>query len=207
MSLFSKALRRFTRDREQGLSMAIVAQKSVRYAVELATAPIHLRAAQVVGRGVRTLARPRIDNQGWLEIGDGVLLRSVNVPVELGVGPGGRLVIGAECSLNYGVSIGAMSEVTIGQRCRFGPYAMVIDSEFHDVYDRAKRPTARPVVLEDDVWVGAKANIMPGVRIGKGAIIGTGAVVTADVPAFTIVAGVPAKVIRTLDPAQFVTRA
>jgi acetyltransferase-like isoleucine patch superfamily enzyme len=60
------------------------------------------------------------------------------------------------------------------------------------------------VVIEDDVWIGAKASILPGVRIGRGAIVGTGAVVNKDVPPFTVVAGVPAKIVKELDPAKFV---
>jgi galactoside O-acetyltransferase len=50
-----------------------------------------------------------------------------------------------------------------------------------------------PVVIEDDVWLGANAVVLPGIRIGKGAIVGAGAVVTHDVEAMSIVAGVPAR--------------
>lgn len=53
-----------------------------------------------------------------------------------------------------------------------------------------------PVIIEDDVWIGRNAIILPGVRIGKGAIVGAGAVVTKDVPTFAIVGGVPSKIIR-----------
>ena len=55
------------------------------------------------------------------------------------------------------------------------------------------------VIIEDDVWIGASATILPGVKIGKGAIIGAGAVVTKNVAAYSVVAGVPAKVVRTLE--------
>lgn len=58
---------------------------------------------------------------------------------------------------------------------------------------------AQPVTLEDGVWVGARVIILPGVTIGQGAIIGAGSVVTRDVPARTIAAGNPARIIRTLD--------
>jgi maltose O-acetyltransferase len=53
-----------------------------------------------------------------------------------------------------------------------------------------------PTIVEDDVWIGIRAIIMPGLRIGKGAIIGAGAVVTKDVPPFAVVGGVPARVIK-----------
>lgn len=54
-----------------------------------------------------------------------------------------------------------------------------------------------PIIIEDDVWIGARAIILPGVRIGKGAIIGAGAVVTEDVKPYSIVGGVPAKFIKS----------
>jgi acetyltransferase-like isoleucine patch superfamily enzyme len=55
------------------------------------------------------------------------------------------------------------------------------------------------VVIEDDAWIGAGATILPGVRIGRGAVVATGSVVTRDVPAATIVAGNPAIAVRTID--------
>ena len=61
-----------------------------------------------------------------------------------------------------------------------------------------------PVVLEDDAWIGMHAVILPGVHIGKASIVGAGSVVTKDVPDFTVVGGIPAKVLRQLDPSKFV---
>lgn len=58
----------------------------------------------------------------------------------------------------------------------------------------------QPVLIEDDVWVGTNAVIMPGLTIGSGSIVGAGAVVTRDVPPFSVVAGVPARIIRHLQP-------
>ena len=191
------------RDRAAGLGLSRLFDKSVRYAGELLAAPLYLRHVDAVGRGVRTLGRPRIENLGRMEIGAGTLLRSVNVPVELACGEGGVLRVGREARLNYGVSIGAQLRIDIGDRVRLGPYVMIIDSEFHDLYDRDKRATPRPVVLEDDVWIGAKAAVLPGVRIGRASVVGTGSVVTGDVPPFTVVAGVPAREVRRLDPARF----
>jgi maltose O-acetyltransferase len=205
MASFYAALRAKV-DRDSKLGLLAIVRKGLRYGSELATAPWYLLDADEVGRGVRTLHRPRIDNQGHLRIGRGTLLRSVIVPVELGIGPGATLEIGEDCSLNYGVSVGAMGSVRLGNRVRLGPYAMVIDSDFHDLYDRKTRPPPRPVVLEDDVWIGAKATVLPGVTIGRGSVVGVGSVVNTDVPPFTVVAGVPAKPIKTLDPARFVVR-
>ena len=204
-NLFQTLKSKVTRDlNDQGLSQVL--RKGFRYAAELATAPVYLRGATELGQGVRTFGRPRIDNQGTLRIGSNTLLRSVNVPVELAVGPDGTLLIGQECSINYGVSVGCMKAVTIGDRVRIGPYAMIIDTEFHGVYDRKTMPEPRPIVLEDDVWVGAKSSILPGVTIGRGSIIGVSSVVGADVPPFTVMVGVPARPVKKLDPEQFVVR-
>jgi acetyltransferase-like isoleucine patch superfamily enzyme len=196
--------RKLDRDQQAGLSARRIANKSVRYAKELLLAPLYLRDVDDIGPGVRTLGRPRIENLGYMRLGAGTLLRSVNVPVELATAEGAELCIGALARLNYGVSIGVMGSVTLGDRVRLGPYVMIIDSEFHDVYERDKRAPPRPVVLEDDVWVGAKASVLPGVRIGRGSVVGTGAVVTCDVPPFTIVAGVPAREVKRLDPSRFI---
>ena len=192
--------------RDRHLPWRLLAARSLRYGIELLTARFYLRAVTERGRGLRTLGRPRIENQGTMRIGSGTLLRSVLVPVELCTGIGGTLQIGEEVRLNYGVSVGAIGRVEIGNRVRIGPYAMVIDTEYHDAYDRERMPEPRPIVIEDDVWIGAKASIMPGVRIGRGSIVGVSSVVTTDVPPFTVVVGIPARAVRKLDPALFAAR-
>ncbi|HEY0882752.1 MAG TPA: acyltransferase [Archangium sp.] len=204
LHIVTNAWKKVQRDLSAGRSVTQVVQKSARYAKELATAKVYLAPVNEVGAGVRTLEQPTIDNQGFMSIGAHTLLRSVNVPVELATAPDARLVIGADCSINYGVSIGCTKDVRIGDRCRLGPYVMIVDSAFHELLDRSKRPPSQPVVIEDDVWIGAKASIMPGVRIGRGAVVGTAAVVTKDVPPFSVVAGVPAKIVNTLDAEKFV---
>lgn len=92
-------------------------------------------------------------------------------------------------------------------RVRMGKYVMIgpellITGDDH-VFDRAGvavifsgRPEQRECVLEDDVWVGARVTILKGVRVGRGAIVAAGSVVTKDVPPYTIVGGVPAREIR-----------
>lgn len=94
--------------------------------------------------------------------------------------------------------------ITIGDRVYFAPLVQVL--AVNHVYDDPTRPmieqgiTADGIVIEDDVWVGAGAIITDGVRIGQGAVIAAGAVVTADVPPHTVAGGVPAKVLKTIEP-------
>jgi galactoside O-acetyltransferase len=64
---------------------------------------------------------------------------------------------------------------------------------------RDLKPSAQPVIIEDDVWIGTRAVILPGVRIGYGSVIAAGSVVTKDVPPMTVVAGIPAKPIKKIE--------
>lgn len=93
--------------------------------------------------------------------------------------------------------------VTIGDRVYTSPFTQII--AVNHVFDDPNRPfveqgiTAEGIVIEDDVWLGAGAVITDGVRVGKGAVVAAGAVVTKDVPPHTVVGGVPAKPIKTID--------
>jgi acetyltransferase-like isoleucine patch superfamily enzyme len=93
--------------------------------------------------------------------------------------------------------------VQIGDRVYTSPFTQII--AVNHVFDDPDRPfveqgiTAEGIVIEDDVWLGAGAVITDGVKVGKGAVVAAGAVVTRDVPPHTVVGGVPAKVIKTID--------
>jgi acetyltransferase-like isoleucine patch superfamily enzyme len=93
--------------------------------------------------------------------------------------------------------------VTIGDRVYTSPMTQII--AVNHVFDDPDRPfieqgiTAEGIVIEDDVWMGSAAVITDGVHIGKGAVVAAGAVVTKDVPAHSVVAGVPARVIKEID--------
>ena len=108
-------------------------------------------------------------------------------------------------SIGDNSGVGIMCEVnglvTIGKNVMMGP-EVVIYSQSHK-FDRVDVPMCeqgfdeyREVIIGDDVWIGRRAIIMPGVKIGNGAIIGAGAVVTRDVPDYAVVGGVPAKVLK-----------
>ncbi|GAB4461186.1 MAG: hypothetical protein OHK0029_26110 [Armatimonadaceae bacterium] len=81
-----------------------------------------------------------------------------------------------------------------------GNYTLIMDGDFHDLQDINKPGKVEPVIIEDNVWIASRVTILKGVHIGTGAVVAAGAVVTKNVPARTLVAGVPAKVIRSLDP-------
>jgi acetyltransferase-like isoleucine patch superfamily enzyme len=92
--------------------------------------------------------------------------------------------------------------VEIGDRVYTSPFTQII--AVNHVFSDPEKPfveqgiTAEGIVIEDDVWLGSGCVVTDGVRIGKGAVVAAGAVVTKDVPAHTVVAGVPAKVVRSI---------
>lgn len=109
-----------------------------------------------------------------------------------------RLFLGNNVSMNNDVWINAHGQVEIGNYVIIGP-KVVIHSANHK-FDRLDIPiqkqghVVKPVIIEEDVWIGASAVILPGVRIGKGSVIGAGSVVTKDIPAYSVAMGVPATV-------------
>jgi maltose O-acetyltransferase len=133
-------------------------------------------------------------------IGDRVQLISTIATLELVTEADGALEIGERSLVNFGCSLVAMKSVTVGRECHIGPYTMILDNAYHRLEPerRLERPPSRPIVVEDNVWIGARVFVMPGVRIGRDSAVGAGSVVTRDVPPRTLVAGVPAKPIRRL---------
>jgi maltose O-acetyltransferase len=93
-----------------------------------------------------------------------------------------------------------VAPITLGDRVLVGPGTQLLTS-YHplDVVERRKQLThGRPITIGDDAWIGAGTIILAGVTIGAGAVVGAGSVVTKDVPAFALVAGNPARVLREL---------
>lgn len=160
----------------------------------------YLRHADEVGARVRVRGRPIVRNWGRMVVGERAQLVSTVATLELVSTAGALLEIGARTLVNYGTSIAAHERVSIGARCLIGTHVNIFDNDFHRLEPerRFETPPSRPVVLEDDVWLGARVIVLPGVTIGAGSCIGAGSVVNADVPPRSLAAGVPARVIRTL---------
>lgn len=114
--------------------------------------------------------------------------------------PGKGLRIGADCYINSHVYIDNGAPVTIGNGVAIGHHVVIIttDHEIGTPDYRAGRLHCKPVTIEDGAWIAARVTLLPGVHIGAGAVVASGAVVTRDVPPNTLVGGVPAKVIRPL---------
>ncbi|MEZ6123683.1 MAG: acyltransferase [Planctomycetaceae bacterium] len=125
----------------------------------------------------------------------------INHAVQLVCVRGAALTIGK----NVGISGGAIfctTAVTIGDNVLLGVNCSVFDTDFHamDYRDRRLgRPgKSSPVIIEDDVWLGANVTVLKGVTIGARSVVGAGSVVTTSIPADTFAAGAPARGIRSL---------
>lgn len=117
--------------------------------------------------------------------------------------PQSGIKIGKDSLIGEYSVIRGQGGVQIGDRVYTSPFTKII--AVNHVFDDPNRPfveqgiTAEGIIIEDDVWLGTGAIITDGVRVGKGAVVAAGAVVTKDVPPHTVVGGVPAKPIKTID--------
>lgn len=114
------------------------------------------------------------------------------------VGHGARIVIGDDVGVS-GCTIVARESVVIGNRVLIGSGAVISDQDAHPINPEERRKglpgCSSPVVIEDDVFVGARAIILKGVTIGRGSVIGAGAIVARPIPPYSIVVGNPARVV------------
>lgn len=112
---------------------------------------------------------------------------------------GKPVAIGRRCFIQQCCTFFGRGGITIGDDVFIGPKVNLITINHDPDPDNRSATFGRPIVIEDKVWIGINATILPGVRIGYGAIVGAGSVVTKDVPAMTVVAGNPAKIVKTIE--------
>lgn len=114
---------------------------------------------------------------------------------------GGTLKIGDYCLISPGVRISAAQSIEIGNNVMFAANVYVSDSDWHGIYNRI-RPfrCTKPVVIQDNVWLGERVIVNKGITIGENSVVGAGSVVTKDIPANCVAAGNPARVIKRINP-------
>jgi maltose O-acetyltransferase len=164
----------------------------------VANAQLRLLGKAKAPFSVRVRGRIKLSGNGEVVLGEGVSFNGTIVPIELVTYDSGRIEIGEHTFINYGASIAARTSVKIGSHCHLGHYMFVMDNNQHDVVRHTELPPSGPVIIEDNVWIGSKVVILPGVRIGSRAVIGAGSIVTKDIPPRCVAAGNPARVIRHL---------
>jgi acetyltransferase-like isoleucine patch superfamily enzyme len=149
--------------------------------------PFFKASCREFGAGVRTDIYPHaIHGAGDLVVGDDVLIDGkCTFAFSSGAGQERpRLVIGDHTGIGHECTIRVRRCVSIGNHCMIAP-GVFIDG-------------GQPVAIQDNVWIGGRAIVLPGVTIGEGSIVSAGAVVTSDVPPYTVVAGNPARRVGAL---------
>lgn len=174
------------------------------------------RATCELGHGATLMSSARIRNIG----GDSRRIRigqhSVVAGELLVFAHGGEIALGEWCYVGEGARVWSAGSIVIGDRVLISHNVNIFDSLTHPLGASARHaqfraimttghPAAidlgeRPVRIGNDAWIGANACVLRGVTLGEGVVIGAGAVVTGDIPAYTIAAGNPARVIRELGP-------
>lgn len=157
-----------------------------------------LLAGWSLGTGGRL--RTRLYRMAGMAIGRGTLIAG---PVQFGMAgdPCRNLKIGSGCFLNSPLFIDAAAAVMLGDGVSIGHHVVVVTTS-HALglaQFRAGDVQTSPISIEDGAWIAASVTLLPGVTIGHGAVVAAGAVVTKDVAPNTLVGGVPARLIRTLD--------
>ncbi|MDQ0217260.1 2,3,4,5-tetrahydropyridine-2,6-dicarboxylate N-acetyltransferase [Peribacillus cavernae] len=149
----------------------------------------------VVENDRRNSAIPLLDLKGIkARIEPGAIIRD-----QVDIGENAVIMMGASINIGAVIGEGTMIDMnavlggraTVGKNCHIGAGAVLAGV--------IEPPSAKPVIVEDEVLVGANAVVLEGVTIGKGAVVAAGAIVIEDVPPYTVVAGTPARVIKEID--------
>lgn len=164
--------------------------------------------AEVEGRAISIGEQTRVENQAWLHCPDrGNAGSHIRIGAHCRVWPGaglysagGWIEIGNYSSLNSHVLVYGTGGVRIGNHVRIATHTVIVASmhryERADITIREQGIEARGIVIQDDVWIGAGVTVLDGVEIGRGSIIAAGAVVTKNVEPFSVMAGVPARLLK-----------
>jgi acetyltransferase-like isoleucine patch superfamily enzyme len=169
--------------------------------------PMFRARCERVGRNLRVdLGAPYVYGDIHIRIGDDCTMNAISSFVATSVGKDAVLEIGDKTYMGHRVSISVGSRVSIGSHVLIADNVFIADNPGHPL-DAAKRRVQgvepeqiRPVTIGDDVWIGHSSKIMPGVTIGECSVVAAGSIVTKDVPAYTLVAGAPARPVRSLRP-------
>jgi acetyltransferase-like isoleucine patch superfamily enzyme len=159
------------------------------------------------GRGVRTGVYIHwVQGKGDIILGDDVLVDgkcTFSFAARFAARP--TLIVGDHTEIGHNCRFSIGKQITIGRYCHVASDVWLLDSSGHPSDPEARLaglpPSAeevRPVVVEDNVWIGSRSVIFPGVTIGQGSIVSAASVVTTDVPPYTLVAGNPARKVRSL---------
>jgi carbonic anhydrase/acetyltransferase-like protein (isoleucine patch superfamily) len=169
-------------------------------------APLLRMACKKVGTGVLLYENmPKMLGSLEIVLGDRVTLSGEQVWMSGGSGKTNQFVVGNDTYLGYALQVVSGSIVTIGNHVLIANRVVLNGFDGHPL-DPLRRAAgeppdaagAAPITIEDYAWIGNDATVLAGVTIGRGAVVASGAIVTENVAELTVVAGVPARVIRTI---------
>ncbi|MBC7891004.1 MAG: acyltransferase [Sphingobacteriaceae bacterium] len=159
-----------------------------------------LRHCEHVGTMTTVRGWPRVRGKGQIVVGKNVRIWSQLGTTDIHAWPGARIEIGDGSFINTACILSARHLIRIGRNCQIANQVILMDNDFHGTIDRDAEPAPSPIILEDNVWLATRCTVLKGVRIGEGAVVAAGSVVTKDVPPYSMVGGVPAKFIKSLRP-------
>lgn len=134
---------------------------------------------------------PHVDNRGGrIEVGACAFFPGVRLECWRGA----RITIGDGTYVNRNTEIVAARSVSIGRDCKIARDVIIMDTDQHPL--PGARLRVEPITIEDRAWLGSRAIVLKGVTVGHDAVVAAGSVVTRDVPPHTVVAGVPARIVR-----------
>ncbi len=158
--------------------------------------------------------RHRFERCGWIQVRGRIHVRKKHACIRAGrcvfwqgvkldlEGPSPErpalLEIGDFTTIGDRTEIHAARRVSIGSRCKIAWDCVIMDRDYHGIAGAPER--VDPVEIEDDVWLGCRVIVLPGVRIGRGSVVGAGSVVTRSVEPYSLAAGNPARLIRNIRP-------
>ncbi len=180
----------------------ILARRAIREPgnlLQVLRAQLKLRRCGSVPLTTRLRGNVSVENNGEIVLGEKVRIDGRTVRVELVAWKNAHLEIGSGTFLNYGASLSAHRQVTIGSNCLIGNYVTIMDNDYHDLKEHDRPGRSEAIHIGDNVWIGIRAVILKGVTLGDGCVVGAGSVVTSDIPANALAFGVPARVVRTLE--------
>lgn len=157
----------------------------------------------VFGKRLLVRGHLKISGPGKVIIGDNVSIDGIGHPVTPFTHYKDAVIsIGSNSFVN-GTRFGCQTRITVGEYAILAD-ARILDTDFHSIYPDRWSPDAvvesSPVVIGKNVWIGAAAIVLKGVNIGYNSVVGFGSVVTKDIPANCVVAGNPAKIVKTFQP-------
>jgi maltose O-acetyltransferase len=154
-----------------------------------------LRGCERVGADPVLEGRPTIGSAGRILIGDRFHLQSVPAPSHIATGDEGIVEIGDDVWIGHGAGISSTARVSIASGTHIGPFAFILDTDFHVIGDRTGKADATPIVIGRQVRMGSHVTVLRGSIIGDGAHVAAGSVVSGNIPAGVRVAGVPARLV------------